>query len=179
MKLPAFSIKDLLQLFCVERLLPDQTRPFDRDALCAQTQRADRKRPMCRRQQTTSDVLFGRPSRIRLALHKILSPVLGSADHEVYRSKAPTLRDLHPQIDRAQSRSRIQLTRCPARGLRGLYQVPGEREWKSKALRAYQRPHARLAPSAPGAGGLWSFDAKMILRGKITRQFEGQFVRDR
>ena len=28
-------------------------------------------------------------------------------------------------IDRAQSRSRIQLARCPARGLQGLYQEPG------------------------------------------------------
>ena len=53
----------------------------------------------------------------RLALHKI-SSVMGSADHEAYRSQAPTLRDLHPQIDRAQSRSRIQLARCPARGRR-------------------------------------------------------------
>jgi hypothetical protein len=31
-------------------------------------QRLRRKRPMCRRHHTTSDVLFGRPSRIRLAL---------------------------------------------------------------------------------------------------------------
>ena len=31
--------KRVLQLFCVERLLPDQMSPFDRDALCAQTQR--------------------------------------------------------------------------------------------------------------------------------------------
>jgi Protein of unknown function (DUF2924) len=67
------------------------------------------KRPMCRRHQTTSDVLFGRPSRRRLALHNILvtallqhlSSMMGSADHEAYRSQAPTLRDLHPQIDRA------------------------------------------------------------------------------
>jgi hypothetical protein len=35
--------------------------------------------------------------------------VMGSADHETCRSQAPTLRDLHPQIDRAQSRPRIQL----------------------------------------------------------------------
>jgi Protein of unknown function (DUF2924) len=67
----------------------------------AASQRLCRKRPMGRRHQTTSDVLFGRPSRIRLALHKILSPVMGSADHEANRSQAPTLRDLHPQIDRA------------------------------------------------------------------------------
>jgi hypothetical protein len=30
----------------VERLLPDQMSPFDRDALCAQTQRADRMKPI-------------------------------------------------------------------------------------------------------------------------------------
>src|ERR1700730_5439261 len=40
-----FSIKDLLQLFCVElcveRRPPNQMSPFDREALCAQTQRAD------------------------------------------------------------------------------------------------------------------------------------------
>jgi hypothetical protein len=38
--------KRVLQLFCVERLLPDQMSPFDRDALCAQTQRADRMKPI-------------------------------------------------------------------------------------------------------------------------------------
>ena len=52
-----------------------------------------------RQHQTTSDVLFGRPSRIRLALHKVLSSAIGSEDHEACRSQAPTLRDLHPQID--------------------------------------------------------------------------------
>jgi hypothetical protein len=31
---------------CVERLVPDQMSPFDRDALCAQTQRADRMKPI-------------------------------------------------------------------------------------------------------------------------------------
>jgi hypothetical protein len=66
----------------------------------ARSQRLRLKRPMCRRHQTTSDVLFERPSRIRLALHKILSSVMGTADHEACRSQAPTLRDLHPQIDR-------------------------------------------------------------------------------
>ena len=37
-----------------------------------------RKRPMCRRHQTTSDVLFGRPSRIRLARQKI--PLVGDGE---------------------------------------------------------------------------------------------------
>jgi hypothetical protein len=41
------------------------------------------------------------------------------------RTKNLPLRDLHPQIDRAESRSHLQLARCPARGLRGLYQEPG------------------------------------------------------
>src|SRR6202011_4473773 len=99
----------------------------------AASQRLRWTRPMCRRHQRTSDVLFGRPSRRRLALHNILvtallqhlSSVMGSADHEACRSQAPTLRDLHPQIDRAQSRSGVQLARCPEGSLRGLYQELG------------------------------------------------------
>ena len=43
------------------------------------------------------------------------------------RAKTATLRHLHAQIDRAQSRSRLQLARCSARSLRGLYQEPGAR----------------------------------------------------
>ena len=41
--------------------------------------------------------------------------------------KTPALRHLHPQIDRAWPGAGIQLARCPARGLRGLHQVPGLR----------------------------------------------------
>jgi hypothetical protein len=54
----------------------------------ARSQGLRRKRPMCRGHQTTSDVLFGRPSRFRLAPHKDLSSVMGSADHEACRSQA-------------------------------------------------------------------------------------------
>jgi Protein of unknown function (DUF2924) len=42
----------------------------------AASQRLRWKRPMCRRHQRTSDVLFGRPSRRRLALHNILVTAL-------------------------------------------------------------------------------------------------------
>ena len=36
-----FSIKDLLQLFCVERRHPNQMCPFDWEGVCVQTQRAE------------------------------------------------------------------------------------------------------------------------------------------
>jgi hypothetical protein len=45
----------------------------------------------------------------------ILSSVMGSEDHEARCSQTPTLRDLHPQIDRAQSRSRTMPKGKPAR----------------------------------------------------------------
>src|SRR6202035_2208477 len=96
----------------------------------ARSHRLCRKRPMCRQHQTTSDASFGRPSRIRLALHKVLSSAMGSEDHEACRSQAPTLRDLHPQIDRAQSRSRIQLARCPEGSLLGYVKSQSHEGWR-------------------------------------------------
>jgi DNA invertase Pin-like site-specific DNA recombinase len=49
--------------------------------------------------------------------------------HEAERSKTPTLRDLHPQIDRAQSRSRLQLARRPAESCEAYIKSQAHEGW--------------------------------------------------
>ena len=72
-------------------------------------------------------LLLTPPPPLSPSLDHLARSNIRRAEHEDERSKTATLRDLHPQIDRAQSRSCLQLTLCPEGSLRGLYQEPSPR----------------------------------------------------
>ena len=51
------------------------------------------------------------------ALPRDVQDTTGARRNKAFRTKTPAVRDLHAQVDRAQSRSGLQLARRPARGL--------------------------------------------------------------